>query len=337
MPPPPPNKLPRWRGFNLLEFFTTRSPAVAQEDDFRWLCDWGFNFVRLPMCYLLWVADGDAYKLREPVLAQIDRAVELGRQYGQHINLNFHRAPGYSVNPERQEPFDLWRDQAALDAFCFQWETFAKRYRGIPSAQLSFNLVNEPGAVVTDPAKGMTREAHARVMRATVAAIRRADPGRLIILDGVQWANQPCPELADLGVGQSCRAYSPFGISHYQAPWVGGEKFPAPAWPNAWNWGEQPWGRAELERHYAPWAALVAQGVGVHCGEGGAYSKTPHDIVLRWYREVLEILTGHGIGFALWNFRGPFGILDTTRAGVEYEDWHGHQLDRAFLKLLQEF
>jgi hypothetical protein len=31
----------------------------------------------------------------------------------------------------------------------------------------------------------MTREDHARVMRAAVAAIRAADPDRLILLDGV--------------------------------------------------------------------------------------------------------------------------------------------------------
>src|SRR6202041_2300567 len=26
-------------------------------------------------------------------------------------------------------------------------------------------------------------------------------------------------------------------------------------------------------------------------------------------------------GWALWNFRGPFGVLDTQRAGTKFEDW----------------
>jgi endoglucanase len=39
----------------------------------------------------------------------------------------------------------------------------------------------------------------------------------------------------------------------------------------------------------------------------------------------------------LWEFRGSFGILDSQRQDVAYEDWHGHKLDREFLKLLQEF
>ena len=324
---PAQTKLPRWRGFNLLEMFTVHSDGNWQEDDFRWISDFGFDFVRLPMTYTQWIEDDDVWKISEAGLAKVDRAVELGRKYGLHVCLNFHRGPGYSVNPERQEPFDLWKDQAALDAFCLHWTTFAERYRGRPSSELSFNLINEPGQV--------NRDDHERVVRAAVAAIRKVDPERLIIADGVQWGTVPCPELADLGIAQSTRAYTPMGVSHYQASWVGGEHWPTPTWPGHQEWGRS-WDRAALEQHYQPWAELAGQGVGVHCGEGGAFNKTPHPVVLAWLRDVLEILKGHNIGYALWNFRGSFGILDSGRADVDYEDFHGHQLDRKLLSLLQE-
>lgn len=333
------NPLPRWRGFNLLDFFTTRSTGDLAEDDLRWIRDWGFDFVRLPLCYLLWIEDNDPSRLHEPMLARIDRAVALCMRYGIHCNLSFHRGPGYSVNGEREEPFDLWTDSAALDAFRFHWETFARRYRGIPSTQLSFNLLNEPAApgLVSPPCyRGMRRADHERVMRAAVAAIRRVDPERLIILDGLNWANEPVPELADLGVAQSCRAYSPFGISHYRANWVDrNAAFPAPEWPHGYQDGG-PWTRATLEAHYGRWAALMARGVGVHCGEGGAFNLTPHDVSLRWFRDVLEVLQSCGIGWALWNFRGGFGILDSGRTDVAYADWYGHRLDRDYLTLLQQ-
>lgn len=333
--------LPRWRGFNLLEKFSAKAPSQSapdsnrnlpfREDDFRWIADWGFDFVRLPMSYHCWSGPERWLEMDEPVLAQIDDAVELGRRYGVHVCLNLHRAPGYCVNPP-PEPCSLWRDDDALAAFIFQWETFARRYQGVPSAQVSFDLLNEPAA----PNDEMTRDDHARVMRATVAAIRAIDPDRLIILDGLSWGNDPTPELADLPAARSCRAYAPMGISHYKAPWVGGEQFPTPAWPGGWNY-DGPWDRARLEAHYAPWADLAARGVGVHCGEGGAFCHTPHAVLLRWFRDVLEILTGHNIGWALWNLRGAFGILDSKRQDVAYEDWHGHQLDRAYLELLREF
>jgi endoglucanase len=44
-----------------------------------------------------------------------------------------------------------------------------------------------------------------------------------------------------------------------------------------------------------------------------------------------------GIGWALWNFRGPFGILDSERKDVQYEDFHGHKLDRKMLELLEKY
>ena len=325
--------LPRWRGFNLLEMFTTKSDGDFREDDFRWMADWGFDFVRIPACYTLWIEDDDVYALDEAMLAKVDRVVRLGQRYDLHIDLNFHRGPGYSVNREREEPFNLWKDREALDAFIFHWTTFAKRYQGISSDDLSFNLINEPKNPTPDE---MTREDHERVIRATVAAIREIDPDRLIIIDGLTWANDPVPELADLDVAQSCRAYVPMGISHYEASWVESEGWPEPTWPGALH-HEEPYDREKLASHYQRWADLAAEGVGVHCGEGGAYNRTSHDVFLRWFRDVLDILTTHNIGYALWNFRGAFGILDSGRDDVEYEDWHGHQLDRKLLELLQAF
>ncbi len=324
--------LPRWRGFNLLEMFTVRSDGNFKEDDFRWMADWGFNFVRIPACYTLWIEDDDVYKLSEPMLEKVDRVVRLGQKYHIHVCLNFHRAPGYSVNRERKEPFNLWKDQEALNAFCFHWEAFARRYNGIPSSQLSFNLVNEPAEV----GSAMSRADHERVMRTAVAAIHAIDPERLILLDGLSYGRMPLPELADLKVAQSCRAYDPMGVSHYKANWVNGQNWPEPSWPGKMQ-DRTFWDRQRLEAHYKPWIELARQGVGVHCGEGGAFSYTPHAVALAWLHEVLEILTAEAIGYALWNFRGSFGILDSNRADVDYEDWHGHKLDRKLLALLQEF
>ena len=36
-------------------------------------------------------------------------------------------------------------------------------------------------------------------------------------------------------------------------------------------------------------------------------------------------------------FGGSFGILDSERKDVRYENWRGHKLDRKMLELLREF
>ena len=334
------NPIPRWRGFNLLEKFSVSDSAKKipfaqrnlpfQESDFQWISDWGFDFVRLPMSYHCWSSPEHWQEMNETVLETVDAAVEFGHKYGIHVSLNLHRAPGYCVNPP-PEPRSLWRDADALEACCHHWSTFATRYKGIPSSRLSFDLLNEPPA----PNEAMTRAEHERVIRALVDAIRAIEPKRLIIADGLSWGNDPLPELVNLGVAQSCRAYLPMGVSHYRASWVDTGKFPEPKWPDGDHFGET-WDRPRLEAHYEKWAQLFAQGIGVHCGEGGCFSVTPHAVFLAWFRDVLEILNSHSIGFALWNFRGAFGVLDSGRTDVAYEDWQGHRLDKKLLALLQK-
>jgi len=317
---------PRWRGFNLQYFFTKRRYSAPVEDDFRMTRDWGFDFLRIPMSYRIWTDEKDVTKIDEKPFERIDRVVDWGKKYKLHISLNFHRGPGYCINRGETEPFNLWKDREAQDAFVYHWEYFARRYKGIPSERLSFDLLNEP---VT------SHKIYERVVRATVKKIRAIDSKRLVIADGLQVGNEPVPEVVDLKIGQSCRGYQPGGISHYRASWVDRKgTFPMPTWPYRPGTKSQ-WDRKRLEDHFAKWAALARQGVGVHCGECGCYNKTPHAVFLGWFRDVLEILTGHQIGYALWNLRGSFGVLDSGRTDVAYEDFHGHKLDRKLFDLLK--
>ncbi len=468
------NHLPRWRGFNLLEKFNASQSGPFHEEDFRWIAELGFNYVRLPMDYRCWIVDGDWRRLREEPLKEIDQAVEYGRRYRIHVTLNFHRAPGFTV-AHPPEAKSLWTDAEAQEVCALHWRTFAKRYKGIPNRNLSFNLLNEPPAL--DPAL------HAAVIAKLVAAIRAEDPQRLIICDSRQWGTVPCNELVPLKVAQSTRGYTPMEVTHYKAPWVKMNDSTPPSWPilDASGWlagpaksdqggpllingpflnvttlrlhvlevstrskltvqadgktifehlfqcgpGNGEWKKASFqpqwqtyqnlydrdyevkipagtkritldntdgdwltlseiglihddgheqiarllpaygqkpdainfmpgaqapfqvnglsgrqwlsEKCIEPFRPLQAQRVGIMVGEFGAFNKTPHPIVLSWMHDNLANWQNAGWGWALWNFRGSFGILDSGRADISYEDFHGHKLDRKMLELLQKF
>jgi endoglucanase len=53
-------------------------------------------------------------------------------------------------------------------------------------------------------------------------------------------------------------------------------------------------------------------------------------------RELMGQWKGAGWGWAMWNFRGGFGILDSERPDVKYEDFKGHKLDRKMLEVIRE-
>ncbi|HTL54588.1 MAG TPA: cellulase family glycosylhydrolase [Candidatus Limnocylindrales bacterium] len=321
--------LPRWRGFNLLEKFTKRAGGNPPflESDFVMMAEWGFDFARLPMSYLCWSDSSDWLKLREEELKHIDGAVELGRQHHVHINLNLHRAPGYCVNPPK-EPLDLWSDEKALEACAFHWAHFARRYKGIPNGRVSFDLLNEPADI--------PEETYARVVKRLVEAIRAEDPQRLIIADGLRWGTAPVGTLAEMGIGQSTRGYEPMQISHYKANWIhGSDTWPEPTWPLKKDQKEIANKETLRQTRIQPWKKLEAKGVGIHVGEWGAFNRTPHQVALAWMRDCLDLWKEAGWGWAVWNLRGGFGVLDSERQDVRYEDHRGHKLDRAMLEVLR--
>ncbi len=329
LPEPTPRKLPRWRGFNLLNKFNIEwSNTRFEEQDFEWIAELGFNFVRLPMDYRIWTDADSPYRLREEELREIDRAVRFGEKHKLHVQLNFHRAPGYTV-ASPPEPKSLWQDEEVQKLCAHHWAQFAKRYKGIPNRQMSFNLFNEPANVDAEP--------HRKVVERVVEAIRKEDANRLIVCDGRDWGMTPNEDLAALQVAQATRGYLPFVLTHYRAEWVqGSERWQMPS-EYPLREGEVVWDKQRLwNAYYARWKELEKQGVGVMVGEFGAYRHTPHRVVLAWMRDVLELWKQAGWGWALWNFKGRFGVLDSERADVEYENWRGHKLDRAMLKLLQE-
>ena len=476
-------KLPRWRGFNLCEKFTLAGNQPFKEDDFRNISDLGFNFVRLPMDYRIWIEGDDKRKFNEQALSEIDQAVEYGQKYGVHVLINYHRAPGYTVNnpPEEQS---IWKDDDILDVCRLHWQTFAKRYKGVSSDNLSFNLFNEPA--------GCSEEDYYRVVKTLLEGIRQEDPDRLVICDGIDWGGKPCLSFKELEVAQATRGYAPMEISHWGANWVRSQEFPEPHWPMSsfnsllfcvdkretpentrkpltitgpfddvdelrftvgtvsssaeivvrfdgkeafrrkfvcgpgkgewktstyverykiysnvydmelsvpipkgtqkiefatvkgdwlsvskiklvstngneavatgvadWNTDKQTLlkysrdtrGQGQgaitggvvrdrkwlFENNVMPWLEAQKEGIGVMVGEFGAYNKTPHKIVLTWMEDMLANWRDAGWGWALWNFRGSFGVAESDRSDVDYENWRGLKLDRKMLDLLQRY
>ncbi|HKG07696.1 MAG TPA: cellulase family glycosylhydrolase [Pedobacter sp.] len=321
------NKLPTWRGFNLLEKFNKEVNQPFREEDFKMMSEWGFDFARLPMSYHCWSSPDDWLKMDEKVLKEIDEAIAFGIKHKIHVNLNLHRIPGYCVNPPA-EPGNLWKEEKPLAAAAFHWQTFAKRYKGISSKKLSFDLINEPSNV--------DEPDYLRVVTRIINAIRKEDPDRLIVIDGLQYGTKPIFGAAKLNVGQSTRGYGPMQVSHYKASWVKSDGN-LPTWPLNPE-GKDRWDKERLKRDvFDPWKKLAEQGVGVHVGEWGAYHHTPHDVALAWMKDNLEIFKENGWGWSLWNLRGTFGILDSERTDVAYESYKGHKLDRKMLQLLQQY
>jgi endoglucanase len=328
-------RIPLWRGFNLSGMSPGSRALAFKESDFEWMAGWGFNFARLPLWYWSWSSPKDWMKIDDNALKPVDEAIEMGGRHGVYINLCLHRIPGYCVNGREMEPFQLFdspRDsmQRALEAAEHHWRHLAQRYRDIPSSRLSFDLFNEP-PFMPDQSR------YVEIARALIAAIREASPDRLIVADGADIGQTPVMGLADEGIVQSTRGYLPKMVSHYTARWVPPNEFESlerPTWPMADRNGVV-WNREKLRAELiTKWKPLTDRGVPVHVGEWGCHNRTPHEACLGWMTDLIALWKESGWGWAMWNLRGDFGIIDSGRADVAYEDFKGHKLDRKMLELL---
>jgi aryl-phospho-beta-D-glucosidase BglC (GH1 family) len=324
----------RHYGFNFQWMYSWspgQRPEPADERALDFLAKFGFNFVRIPTDYRFWTTNFDYFHPDESVFRYIDQYLEACRSRGLHLSFNLHRVPGYCINHNDLERHNLWRDEIAQQAFIFLWETFTRRYRDVPCEVLSFDLVNEP----PNPGQyGMTRANHAHLIRRTVAAIRAIDPQREIVIDGLGGGSLAMPELADLDVTHSGRGYHPMPVSHHQAYWWPGHvRAPAPKYP--WLiWNGRVWTRMTLRNSYRPWRQVEKRGARIHIGEFGCFNRTPNEVALRWLSDLLSIFKEFGWGYAMWNFQGPFGIVEHGRPGAKWEYISGYRVDRALLDVV---
>lgn len=228
LPEPSWNKLPEWRGFNLL-FMLDHSDTYNShfypplEEEYAMISELGFNFVRLPVDYRIWTRPWDWEYIDGEKLQWLDQAIMYARKYNIHVMLCLHKAPGHSDGRP-----DLITDPESLRVCAHHWAYLARRYKGIPSKELSFNLFNEPRWHVTD-------EQYLHVVKTLAEAIWSEDPDRFIVADGLDVASRPVSAIKELGIPLAARGYEPVNVSHYGASWhPDSPLYPMPSWPQTY-------------------------------------------------------------------------------------------------------
>jgi len=241
------------QGFNLLgKFDVSWSNYGFTEEEFIIIKDLGFNFVRLPLDYRAYTKAGDWDEFLENEVEKIDNVIEWGKQYGVHVCINLHRAPGYCVNkselPANQD-LDLWTDAVAQEAFVNHWAYFANRYKDSSYENVSFNLVNEPDDV--------NEANYVSVMQKAIDKIHEINPNRIVFVDGLNYGRDIIMSLKNnKNIIQAIHVYDPFTLTHYKASWVNGsDTWAVPTWPitDISNYLYGPW-KSDLQ------SALVFEG-----------------------------------------------------------------------------
>jgi aryl-phospho-beta-D-glucosidase BglC (GH1 family) len=168
-------------------FWKTYQENYITQEDIRFIKQSGFNSIRVPFSYRLFVSNAAPAKLEGEGYRLLDNVVAWSRKEGLYVILDMHAAPGGQTGDNIDDswgyPF-LFENPESQDLTVSIWRKIAARYRDEPTV-IGYDLLNEPIAHYFESAN-LTPKLEP-LYRKIVTGIREVDRNHLIFLGGARW------------------------------------------------------------------------------------------------------------------------------------------------------
>lgn len=157
------------------------------EKDIHFIKQAGFNSIRIPFNYRLFVSEDDPNKLEGVGYKLIERVVNWCKNEGLYVILDMHAAPGGQTGDNIDDSYGypfLFENAEDQELTAKIWGKLAKQYRNNP-AILGYDLLNEPIAHYFD--KDVLNPKLEPLYKKITAEIRKYDKNHIVIIGGAQW------------------------------------------------------------------------------------------------------------------------------------------------------
>jgi aryl-phospho-beta-D-glucosidase BglC (GH1 family) len=325
-------------GINLSGWFASSRDLTPQHiasfttaTDLNTIHAMGFDFVRLGIDPSLIERHGQASAANPGALTELDHAVQEALANHLEVMLCVFPDDAYKRNLDTE---------GGVDDFVQLWRILAAHFAGEDHARIFYELMNEPE--VHDAYRWMG------IQGRVDDAIRQIDPDHTIIATAAGYSNPTdllrLEPLRDPNVIYNFHFYEPHEFTHQGASWgapnwIFYENIPYPATAAQLteqlknvpddlyryelyeygldNWNSQ--GIAGRIGYMGAWAR--ERHVPLICNEFGAYRETaPPGSRDRWIHDVRTALEANHIGWAMWDYRGNFGIVTRTATEITPDD-----------------
>ncbi len=294
-------------------------------EDIALIKSMGFDYVRLCVNPQPLFSTGRPNELASEYLGYLDDAVKMILDHGLSVVIDMQAESDFKAK--------LAADDDFVQRFADSWRALARHYSS-PSwdpDRVFFEILNEPEMLD-----------HYRwfgVQAKLAAAIREGAPGYTIIAAGARWSDDDdlvfmADSLRDPNIIYNFHFYEPHLFTHqgaawssYYFQWVKGLRYPstpesaaqtAASLPDAIDrlyvirYGHDHWGADRINAEIGQAAEWAHQhDVPLICDEFGVYRafSDPHDRAV-WLNNVRTALENNGIGWAMWDYSGGFGVVD---------------------------
>jgi endoglucanase len=300
--------------------------AWVTADDMALIKSMGFDHVRLSVNPKPMFVPSRPEALLPDYLAYLDAAVKMALDKGLAVIIDMHPDSDFQAQLKEDGPAQKFTDF---------WRALAQHYSSWDPGMVFFEILNEPEMSDRYRWSGLEMK--------IAAAIREGAPQHTIIAAGARWSDDDdlvfLEPLRDPNVIYNFHFYEPHIFTHQGATWgayywhwlTGGLRYPSSPEAAAKVAGEVPdavdrlhvirygydhWDAARIEgdiNQVAEWAER--NHVPVTCNEFGVFRRyaDPKDRAA-WITDVRTALERHGIGWAMWDYSGGFGVV-TKRSG----------------------
>ncbi len=300
-------------------------------EDIALIKSMGFDHVRLSVNPQPMMVTHRPDEIPAEYIGYLDSAVKMILDQGMAVVIDLH--------PESDFKARLAKDDSFVQEFSDFWRALARHYSSWDTERVFFEILNEP--------EFSDRYRWYGVQAKLATAIREGAPQNTLIAAGARWSDDDelvfIEPLRDPNVIYNFHFYTPHLFTHqgatwgtYSWHWVKGLRYPsspesaakvAAAVPDAVDrlavirYGQDHWDAARIDAEITQVAEWARQhGVPVVCNEFGVYREyaDPQDRAA-WIHDVRTALERHGMGWAMWDYSGSFGVV-TKKDGRSVAD-----------------
>jgi len=286
----------------------------------------GFDHVRLSVDPRPIFHARQADQITSEDLAYLDSAVKMILDRGLAVDINIFADAEFKAK--------LASDDEFVEQFADFWRALARHYANLDAERVFFEILNEP--------EGRDRYRWYGVEAKLAAAIREGAPQHTIIATGAHWSDDDdlvfLEPLRDANVIYAFHFYESHIFTHQGATWSSNywhnlKGVPYPSTPEnvqaaaaevpdavhrlaVVRYGLDRWNAGRIDAEIGQVAAWAEHwGVPVICNEFGVYRKNAEaKDRLAWLTDVRTSLEKHGVGWAMWEYHGGFGVVTTQGA-----------------------
>jgi endoglucanase len=291
----------------------------------------GFDHVRLSVDPRPMFHARQADQITPEDVAYLDAAVKMILDRGLAVDI--------SIFADAEFKAKLASDDEFVEQFADFWRALARHYANLDAELVFFEILNEP--------EGRDRYRWYGVEAKLAAAIREGAPQHTIIATGAHWSDDDdlvfLEPLRDANVIYAFHFYESHIFTHQGATWSSNywhnlKGVPYPSTPEnvqaaaaevpdavhrlaVVRYGLDRWNAGRVDAEIGQVAAWAEHWhVPVICNEFGVYRKNAEaKDRLAWLTDVRTSLEKHGIGWAIWEYHGGFGVV-TTQGGQAVTD-----------------